>query len=105
MIKIELTWAISLYLIISVIGLLMIWAFLERKKTPRRISPEEKFVWQCRICTFFYVDSQNDEISVCPRCGSYNSKEKKETDFNKRGEVKGYDNRDRDRRRGCVALP
>lgn len=73
-IKIELCWAVSLYLIFSVIGILVIWFLLERKKTLRGIGPEEKFVWQCSICTYFYVDSQNDEFSICPRCGSYNTR-------------------------------
>lgn len=76
MIKLELSLAVSLYLIFSVIGILIIWVFFEKRKGLRRINPEEKFVWQCPICTFFYIDSQNDEISVCPRCGSYNSREK-----------------------------
>lgn len=76
MIKIELSLAVSLYLLVSVIGLLAVWFVLERKKTFGRVRPEEKFVWQCSICTFFYIDSQNDDISICPRCGSYNSRKK-----------------------------
>jgi len=88
MIKIELTLAISLYLICSVVGILVLWIVYERRKEFKRGNPEEKFVWQCNICTFFYVDSQSDEISVCPRCGSYNS----------RKEVKDLDNRNRNYR-------
>ena len=76
MIKIEISLAVSLYLIFSVIGLLIIWIFLDRKKGLRKINPEEKFVWQCPICTYFYIDSQNDNFSVCPRCGSYNTRKK-----------------------------
>lgn len=74
MIKLEISLAVSLYLIISVIGVLILWLFLERKRTFTKIRPEEKFVWQCPICTFFYVDSQNEEFSTCPRCGSHNSR-------------------------------
>jgi len=74
MIKVELSLAIALYLIVSVIGILLVWVFYEKRSGLRRINPEEKFVWQCSICTFFYVDSQNDEFSVCPRCGSYNAR-------------------------------
>jgi rubrerythrin len=57
-----------------VIGILVLWLFFDRKKDFKGVYPEEKFVWQCKICTYFYVDSQNDEFSVCPRCGSYNSR-------------------------------
>ncbi|NQU74266.1 MAG: hypothetical protein HQ547_06140 [Candidatus Omnitrophica bacterium] len=74
MIKIELSLAISLYLIFSVIGILLLWVFFERKRGFGGINPEEKFIWQCHICTFFYIDSQSDEISICPRCGTYNSR-------------------------------
>jgi len=74
MIKIELSSAIAFYLIFTVIGILVLWVFFEKKGNLRRTNPEEKFVWQCHICTFFYVDSHSDEISVCPRCGSYNSR-------------------------------
>ena len=77
MIKIELSLAVCLYLLFSVMGILVLWVFFGEKNIFRRINPEEKFVWQCKICTFFYVDSQNEEISVCPRCGSYNSRKEK----------------------------
>jgi len=77
MIKIELSWAITLYLVFTVVGIFVLWAFFERKKKFKKINPEEKFVWQCTICTYFYVDSQNDEFSICPRCGSYNTRKEK----------------------------
>lgn len=76
MIKIELSLAICLYLTLSVVGILILWVFCGNRKLFRGINPEEKFVWQCDICTLFYVDSQNEEISACPRCGSYNSRNK-----------------------------
>ncbi|MDD5449201.1 MAG: hypothetical protein PHO42_01195 [Candidatus Omnitrophica bacterium] len=74
MIKIEISLAVCLYLVFSVIGFLIIWLLIDSKKGVKKIHPEEKFVWQCSICTFFYIDSQNDELSICPRCGSYNRK-------------------------------
>jgi uncharacterized paraquat-inducible protein A len=77
MIKIELSWAICLYLIFTVIAIFVLWAFFERNRKNTKINPEEKFVWQCSICTYFYVDSQNEEFSICPRCGSYNKRNQK----------------------------
>jgi rRNA maturation endonuclease Nob1 len=79
MIKIEISLAVSLYLALSVVGLLVVWFFLEKRKKVQGVNPEEKFVWQCSICTYFYVDSQNEEFSICPRCGSYNSRKDKKT--------------------------
>ena len=74
MIKLDLLTAISLYLIATVIGILVLWLFAERKTLLKDFSPEEKFVWHCPICAYFYVDSFNDEVSPCPRCGSYNKR-------------------------------
>ncbi len=39
------------------------------------IESENAF-WQCQICAYTYVDSHNKDISICPRCGSYNKKER-----------------------------
>ncbi|MEI8176523.1 MAG: hypothetical protein WCG78_06610 [Candidatus Omnitrophota bacterium] len=75
MIRLELSFAVALYLIFTVIGLFTLWAFFERKETLKEVNPEEKFVWQCSICTYFYVDSQHDDISACPRCGSYTKRQ------------------------------
>ncbi|MCX5715798.1 MAG: hypothetical protein NTV07_02845 [Candidatus Omnitrophica bacterium] len=74
MIKVDLSTAVCVYLVLFVIVVLALWVFFGRKSGFRRVNPEEKFVWQCRICTFFYIDSQSEDISVCPRCGSYNSR-------------------------------
>lgn len=75
MIKIEFSLAIAIYLIFTVCLILVLWLVFERKKLQGTISLEKGFFWQCNVCTYVYVDSTHNVISLCPRCGSYNKKE------------------------------
>jgi len=34
-----------------------------------------RHVWICSICTHSYINTRDEKISVCPRCGSYNSRD------------------------------
>jgi hypothetical protein len=74
MIKIEFSLAVALYLILTTCFVLLIIIFKNRKE-PKQFFSENIFLWQCSICTYVYVDSRHANISQCPRCGSYNSKE------------------------------
>lgn len=75
MIKIEFSWAIALYMSLTAVALIAYWFIFERVGDLPNRSISERNVWQCSICTFFYIDSKNSEISTCPRCGSYNKKQ------------------------------
>ena len=75
MIKLDISSAVSLYLLLSVVLLLLAWALMDRTK-PDRLEVKNAFVWQCAICTFTYVDSRHDALSRCPRCGSLNERER-----------------------------
>lgn len=79
MMKIEFSLAVALYLTVTVCVILILWAIFEKKKIQAVISSEDRFFWQCGICTFVYVDSMHEVISKCPRCGSYNKKEESES--------------------------
>lgn len=37
--------------------------------------PMSRRSWQCQICTAFYTTAAEERLTVCPRCGSYNSEE------------------------------
>jgi len=76
MIKIEFSAAIALYILLTVFLVFAAWLFCERRKAFKLLSAENRFFWQCAICTYVYVDSRHNTISRCPRCGSYNEKEK-----------------------------
>lgn len=76
MVRLDISTAVSLYLVFSVVILLFLWALMGREKEDR-LEVERTFIWECAICTFTYVDSRHDEISRCPRCNSLNKRDDK----------------------------
>ena len=74
MIKLDISQAVFLYLLFSVIGVLTLWIFFaERIKMPS-FGEDKVCVWQCSICTHTYIDSMNRDFSKCPLCGSLNER-------------------------------
>ncbi|MBU3911961.1 MAG: hypothetical protein KKD90_05185 [Candidatus Omnitrophica bacterium] len=74
MIEIEFSSAIAIFIFLTVFIVFVIWLFTEKKKALGLLSPESRFLWQCNICTYVYIDSRHNAISQCPRCNSYNKK-------------------------------
>ena len=75
MIRLNFSAAVSLYVFLSILGLLLAWIFFERSKPIKHFSFTEQHLWRCEICTTPYVDSLNDALSRCPQCGSLNRRE------------------------------
>ena len=73
MIKLDFSLAISLYIFLILNTLLIIWLF-SKKENGRDLSLDPRFIWFCSVCTYTYVNTKEDTISVCPRCSSYNKK-------------------------------
>ncbi len=77
MIKIEFSLGIALYIFVTAGLIVVLWAFFEKKKKwSGFLSWDKRFFWQCDTCMYVYVDSKHANISKCPRCGSYNKKER-----------------------------
>lgn len=74
MIKIDFSLAIALF-IICIISLILITWLLSKKQKDKELSLDSRFIWFCSVCTHTYINTKEDVISVCPRCGSYNKKE------------------------------
>tara|TARA_Y100000031_G_C8073373_1_gene316155 strand:+ start:37 stop:315 length:279 start_codon:yes stop_codon:yes gene_type:complete len=74
-IKIEFSFAIALYLTLAVFLLLLVWMLFDKKKGLKPFTSEDRFFWQCDICTYVYVDTKHITISKCPRCESFNKRE------------------------------
>ena len=74
MIKLDISMALFIYLLFTAVLLLLIWAFLDFGTKLKTYSSDEKYIWHCTICASTYVDSRHDDISKCPRCGSYNQR-------------------------------
>jgi len=73
MITINFYLAISLYLIFLVGAILLVW-LLGIKEKDKDFSVDARFIWFCAICSYTYIDTKENLLSVCPRCGSYNKK-------------------------------
>jgi len=78
MIKVDISMALFLYLLATAVLMLIIWSFFDFGTKLKTFSSDERHIWHCKICAFTYIDSKQEEISLCPRCGSYNQKNKKE---------------------------
>jgi len=76
MIKLDLSQAVFFYLLFTVVGVLILWIFFEERLKFIYFREEDICVWQCEICAYTYVDSLHREISRCPVCKSYNTRDK-----------------------------
>jgi len=65
--------AVGWYIGVSVVGILLCWVLARRGKD-KDLSLDRKFIWFCTICTHTYVNTRDEHLCVCPRCGSYNKK-------------------------------
>jgi rRNA maturation endonuclease Nob1 len=77
MIKLTISNLIFVYTLCSVIMILGVWV-VSNYKDSKRVSPKDiDYIWKCSICFNAYVDSKQEDISICPLCGSYNKREVK----------------------------
>lgn len=73
MISLDFTVAIAVFALIVLSSVLLPWVF-EKKQKNKGLSLDDKFIWFCSICSYTYINTKQDVISLCPRCGSYNKK-------------------------------
>ncbi len=73
MIKIEFTFAVTIYLFLGLL-ILFLWLISEEKKKTFFPIKKEDYLWECPICLYVYIDSSGSEISRCPMCKSLNKK-------------------------------
>ncbi len=71
MIKIDISSALFVYLTITVILVIGVWFLANTRTRLKTYVSEERFIWHCAICYHTYIDSKNEDISRCPKCGSY----------------------------------
>jgi len=75
MINIDFSLAISLYILIFLNVTLVIW-LVNKKQKDKDLTLDDRFIWFCSVCTYTYINTKEDVISVCPRCSSYNKRER-----------------------------
>ncbi|MBU1906083.1 MAG: hypothetical protein KJ923_03695 [Candidatus Omnitrophica bacterium] len=73
MFNIDFSLGICLFLFFAVAVVLAIWLFGMKQKD-KDLSLNPKFIWFCSICAYTYINTKEEIISVCPRCGSYNKR-------------------------------
>ena len=81
MIKLDISSLIFFYILLTVIVVLGIWAMSAYRRIKSFPAKETDAIWKCTVCFNIYVDSKNDDISVCPLCGSYNKRSKEDTTY------------------------
>ncbi len=74
MFRLDVSTAVFLYVMSSLLVIFLMWIFFERTTTFPKFVREEADVWECTICAYTYVDSRHHGISQCPQCKSYNKK-------------------------------
>lgn len=75
MIPVEFSLAVALYLSLTVVSIFFVWLIFEFRKKLKVTHYGQDVLWQCTVCTYVYLGNQYQELSVCPRCGSYNQRE------------------------------
>jgi len=73
MISVDFSLAIALYIFIFLNAVLIIW-LSSKKQKDKDLTLDPKFIWFCSICSYTYINTKEEAISVCPRCGNYNKK-------------------------------
>ncbi len=58
-----------------ILGILIVPWFFARKQKDKEVSLDPRYLWFCSVCTYTYINTKEDTISMCPRCSSYNKKE------------------------------
>ena len=70
MIKIDLTWAMALFFLFTILIVFGEWIFYNCNVDEKQMDIEK--MKQCPFCTYiFYVYKKNEEVVMCPRCKSY----------------------------------
>ncbi|MCB1195973.1 hypothetical protein KDK77_07290 [bacterium] len=72
MIRVDLSLLFFIYLLLSLGGIALLWAWFEAKHPSGRLTPYSKELFNCKICGYKYVDEIDIDITKCPRCKSLN---------------------------------
>jgi hypothetical protein len=73
MIHLDFSYAVAIYTIISVGIIFLVW-LTGKKGKDKDLSLDERFIWFCSVCTYTYINTRDENFTLCPRCGSYNKK-------------------------------
>jgi len=84
MIKLDISVALFIYLFCTVIGVLVLWIWMERDSGFSTFTAKRRDVSQCSVCSYVYMDIKNGDFSRCPRCKSINEMKPRLTERSER---------------------
>ena len=73
MIIVDFSVAIALFCVVLMAGFGFFGLFRKKEKA-KQMHLDPRFMWFCSICTYTYINTKEEVITLCPRCGSYNKK-------------------------------
>lgn len=74
MIPIEFATAVALYAGGMTLWVLSFWFGAGWNRAALLTQNQAEEIWQCPICVYLYSEKPDLDLTVCPRCGSYNQK-------------------------------
>ncbi|MFH1594329.1 MAG: hypothetical protein ABID09_06505 [Candidatus Omnitrophota bacterium] len=74
MIKLDISIALFIYLLFTVIVILALWIWAGRSSSHKGFKIGRKNIVQCTICKYVFVDPKDEDFSRCPRCESISRK-------------------------------
>jgi hypothetical protein len=72
--SVDFGFALSCFMGGSICLAVLLWLFPLSRGREKSGSLDPRHVWVCSVCTYNYVNTREDSISSCPRCGSYNKR-------------------------------
>lgn len=64
--------AFMVYLLMTLIPLLGIWAYHHYRVRKTKVVTEAQRLLVCEYCSFAYLDDIGKKVTRCPQCQSYN---------------------------------
>ena len=75
MIRVSLAVLVFLYLFVFVMAVFAVWVMEERRRQRRaRLALQNRV--RCSVCAYDFEDASLGPLSVCPRCGTTNERQK-----------------------------
>lgn len=74
MVTLDFGWTVGLLMTAVFAVLAFLWLWVPGRGRQESSALDPRFVWVCGVCTYNYVNTREDKISKCPRCGSYNKR-------------------------------
>jgi len=73
MINLDFSIAVAVYCVFYIGLVFFLWLTVRAQKE-KDFNLDPAYIWYCSVCTYTYINTKEDKISVCPRCASFNKK-------------------------------